>query len=137
MTISFNAYNGVNWQLYPTGTALDYTEASDNTLLSDRCYGSIVNNYGQTGNVTITLPTPTVGMNFLFIASTTVGMYYRFDPGVTDSIYIDGITTGDGKYVGTASIALGDCIQFIAIKTGVATYDWLAVVSMGSWTAEV
>lgn len=119
-----------------TGTALaEYVPASG-SLASTYCTNYILNNYGQSGNVTLTLPAAAVGMNFIFIAGSTAAFYYRFDPAGTNSIFMDGITTGNGKYLGLSTVTKGDAIQFIAFKTGASAYDWMAVPIIGAWGAE-
>jgi hypothetical protein len=114
----------------------EYVEAATDTLTIDQCYGSIINNYGQADDTTLTLPAIAAGMNFTVLLGTTVAKYFRLDPNASDSIYLDGVTTGDGKYVGVASAAVGNAIQFIAFQTGASTYDWYASTVSGAWLAE-
>jgi hypothetical protein len=75
-------------------------------------------------------------MNFTIIFGTAVAKYFRLDPAAGDSIFMDGITTGDGKYLGIASTTKGDAIQFVAFQTGASSYDWIALPNLTVWTAE-
>ena len=109
--------------------------ATDN-IAAAQCYGSVINNYGQSGDATLTLPAAARGMNFTVILGTTVANYFRLDPNASDSVYLDGVTTGDGKYVGVASAAAGNAIQFVAFQTGASAYDWLATTVSGAWVQE-
>lgn len=111
-------------------------EAATDTLTVSQCSGGLINNYGQTADITLTLPAAAAGMHFTVILGTTVAKYFRLDPASGDSIYLGGTTTGDGKYVGIASAVVGAAISFVAFKTGASTYDWFASIAAGSWVAE-
>lgn len=111
-------------------------EAATDTLTANQCSGGLINNYGQANDATLTLPAAAAGMSFIVILGTTVAKYFRLDPNASDSIYLDGATTGDGKYVGVASAALGNAIQFVAFQTGATAYDWYATTISGVWVAE-
>lgn len=134
------AANGVtdaNWEKIPLrDTLTTQVIASSVTLTAAQCVGESINNYGQTDNITFMLPAAAEGLNFTFIAGTTVAKYLRFDPASGDSIYLDGLTTGDGKYAGIASVTIGDWIQFVAFKTGASAYDWMATSGLGAWSME-
>jgi hypothetical protein len=118
------------------GTVDEQIIAVSGNMSNVQSYGSVINNYGQAADVIITLPTCAKGMNFIFLAGTTVAKYYRFTPAAGDSIYLDGTTTGDAKYVALATITKGDSIQFVAYQTGASAYDWYAVSAIGNWSAE-
>ena len=105
-------------------------------LTQSQAFGGQITNYGQVNDLVISLPAAAKGMNFSVILGTTVAKYFRLDPVAGDSIYLDGVTTGDGKYVGVASATISNAIQFVAVKTGIATYDWVAYSISGAWTAE-
>jgi hypothetical protein len=111
-------------------------EPTSDTLTANQCSGGLISNYGQTDNVTHNLPAAAAGYNFTVILGTTVAKYFRLDPAAGDSIYLDGVTTGDGKYVGIASAAVGAAIQFVAFQTGAGAYDWAATTVSGAWAAE-
>jgi hypothetical protein len=106
------------------------------TLTANQCAGKQITNYGQAGDVTLTLPAAAAGYNFLWIAGDAQANYYRIDPGANDSIYLDGVTTGDGKYVGLTTVAIGNAIYFCTVQTGSGTYDWFATTIFGAWAAE-
>lgn len=114
----------------------EYIKPTSDAITSTQCKGGIVNSYGQSTDIVYTLPAAAMGLNFLFVAGTTVAKYIRFDPQAGDSIYLDSLTTGDGKYVGEASVTKGDTIQFFCFKTGAETYDWFAISGLGSWASE-
>jgi len=110
--------------------------ASSDTLESLEVYGTIINNYGQSADVTLVLPSASEGLSFLVMLGTTVANYFRIDPNANDSIYLNGATTGDGKYIGIASAVTGACLSFISFQTGEGAYDWYASGINGSWVAE-
>lgn len=111
-------------------------EAATDTLTANQCSGGIINNYGQSADVTLTLPAIAAGMHFTVILGTTAAFFLRIDPNASDSIYLDGVTTGDGKYVGVTTTQVGYAIQFTAFQTGASAYDWYATTISGPWLAE-
>jgi hypothetical protein len=119
-----------------TGMVDEQIIASDATLSLSQAYGAMINNYGQAADVTVILPPIAKGMNFTVILGTTVAKFFRLDPNASDSIYLDGVTTGDGKYVGVVSAAITHAIQFVAFQTGNGTYDWYATTISGPWVSE-
>jgi len=110
--------------------------SSSAELTLNQCSGGLINNYGQTDDSNIELITAVKNSKLIFIAGTTVAKYLRFVPKAGDSIYLEGVTTGDGKYVGLASVTRGDTIQFISYQTGESSYDWYAMPGVGAWTAQ-
>jgi len=114
-------------------------EAASDTLTANQCSGGLINNFGQdaaNADITITLPVIAAGYNFTVVLGDTQANFFRIDPNGSDSIYLDGVTTGDGKYVQIASAVKGACIQFFAFQTAAAAWDWLALTVSGAWTAE-
>ena len=114
-------------------------EAATDTLSVNQCSGGLINNYGQdaaNADITITLPAAAEGYNFTVILGDSQANFYNIDPNANDSIYLDGVTTGDGKYVGIAAAVKGACIQFFTFQTGAAAYDWAAVTISGAWVAQ-
>ena len=110
--------------------------AATGNLSLPQAYGGVINNYGQTTDCEITLPTCTKGMNFSFIAGASIAKYYRFITATGNTIYLNGITTGANKYVQTASVAIGSCISFIATQTDASTWAWNAYIVNGTWTQQ-
>jgi len=113
---------------------------SSRSIISTEVTGNIINNFGQSTSTVISLPTCAMGMSFVVILGTTNASHFRILPGVSDAIYLNGLTTGDGKYVQTASALRGSVISFISFQTGggagTGTYDWFATVINGVWTSE-
>lgn len=119
-----------------SATLKEEIEPATDNISADQCRGSIINNYEQADNAVLTLPAIAAGMHFTVILGTTVAKYFRIAPNTSDSIYLDGVTTGDGKYVGVASAAAGNAIQFVAFQTGASAWDWFAATVSGAWVAE-
>jgi len=120
-----------------TGNHKEEVEAASDNIGAIQCRGNIINNYGQAADATLTLPTAVVGLNFTVILGTTVAKYFRLDPQAGDSIYLDGITTGDGKYVGVPSATIGNSLSCATFQTGATPdYDWLCSTIAGAWAAE-
>ena len=110
--------------------------SSSDTLDADECSGTLINNYGQTDDMVITLPVASEGMGFTIVLGTTVAKYVRIDPNASDKIYLDGVADSDGHYVGIASAVAGATIQFKAFQVGEGAYDWYANVVSGAWVME-
>lgn len=110
--------------------------ASSASLSSAQCSGGQINNYGQTADATMTLPAAFAGMNFTVILGTTVAKYYRLDPVAGDSIYLDGVSCAEGKYVGIASAVVGASMSCRAFQTGVSAYDIYCSAISGGWLCE-
>lgn len=116
-------------------TLTEQVEPASDTLSTAQCYDCIINNYGQVADAVIQLPTIAAGMEFLVLLGTTVAKYYRVKAATNDKIYLDGAAGSDNGYVGVASAAAGNCIQFVAFQTGSGAYDWYAATISGSWIA--
>lgn len=114
----------------------EHVEAATDTLSTTQCYGGLINNYGQAGNVILTLPAAANGMSFTVILGTTAAFYFRIDPNANDSVFLDGTSGGDGKYVGLAAATVGNAITFQSFQTGAGAYDWYASTISGSWLSE-
>ena len=104
-------------------------------ITAEKLYGGQLNNTGQGAAITVTLPAAVLGMNFSVVLGVTYAGIFNIDPEASDSIYLDGVTTGDGKYVGVASAAIGNAIQFTTF-TGTTGVAWFATTVSGAWAAE-
>ena len=109
--------------------------ATGNLLMSE-CLGTIISNYGQTNDVTLTLPAAFANGSFIVRIDTTVAKYFRLDPNGSEVQMLDGMDLGAGKYIGLTSAAKGAVIKYITLQTGVSSYQWAAYTVAGNWTAE-
>jgi len=117
--------NKINERIIPSSYLLDKPEIRKN----------IINNYGQTEDVTLTLTYANVGASFIVILGTTVNKYFRLKARSGDKIYLDGIPGSNAGYVGVTSAVAGNAIAFMTFKTGDDNYDWYAMTMSGNWTA--
>jgi len=124
---------GVKWG-YPT--VKEIIKSSTTTLTTAEITGTIINNYGQSADVTLTLPAAAKGLTFMVIFGTQVSKYFRIQPNTNNQIYLNGIGIGNGKYVGVSSVTAGNAISFSSFQTGSSAYDWLAVPISGNWVAQ-
>ena len=97
---------------------------------------TVIGNPTQTGNVTHVLPAIEAGLGFDAILGLTAAFYFRLDPNANDSIYLDGVSCGDGKYIGLTTVTVGDAISCRAMKTGASSYDWACYTAKGAFTCE-
>ncbi len=112
-------------------------EPATDTLTANQCSGGLINNYGQSADVTLTLPAAAAGYNFTVVLGTTVAKFFLLHPNSADYIYLDGVLGAVHKGVQVASAAAGNAIQFIAFNTGGAsTYYWHCTIISGPWIVE-
>jgi len=114
-----------------TGELIKNTSA---TLNANEVNGTIINNYGQTTDVILTLPEAQQGMSFIVVLGTGVDKYFRIQANANNKIFLNGVAGALGGTIGIASAAAGCAISFVSFKTSATTYDWLAVVIYGNWT---
>ena len=104
------------------------------TLSVDNMSGTIISNYGQTVENTITLDTCVDELNFLFqIEATGVGDVH-IKAGSTDKFYFDGVALDDGDKITCTAPAIGDYIAIWVIQTGASSFDWLAESGRGTFS---
>jgi hypothetical protein len=118
------------------GNFPNLVKSATGTLVAAEMKGQTVNNYAQSADVTLTMDAAFDGAGFNVILGTTVAKYYRFDPAAGDSIYLDGVSCTDGKYVGIASAVVGAALSARAFQTGETAYDWYFSTINGAWACE-
>jgi len=94
---------------------------------------TIINNYGQGAETTLTLPAAAAGMNFMLVISTT-GNAIHIKAGASDKIYLDGTALDDGDKVSLATPAVANSATFYTIQTGAAAWDWVCQTTLGVFT---
>jgi hypothetical protein len=102
------------------------------TLTAAECSNTVISNYGQSAEMTLTLPTATAGLSFIFTVTTT-GYAVHLKAGASDKIYLDGVALSDGYKVSCASPSVADAIIFYSFKADASTYDWIAHTQNGTW----
>ena len=110
--------------------------SSSANLTAIQLSGTVLGNPTQSGNVTHILPAIESGLQFDTILGLTAAFYFRLDPNANDSIYLDGVSCTDGKYIGLTTVTVGDAISCRAMKTGASTYDWACYTAKGAWACE-
>jgi hypothetical protein len=131
-----SATPGVKWTNRITSLIEEVVKTSTGNLSTAEVSGTIINNYGQSKNVVLTLPTAAEGMSFMVVLGTTVAKYFRIKANTNDKIYLDGTAGTDNYYVGIASAAIGAMISFATFQTGESSYDWVATTISGTWEAQ-
>lgn len=121
----------------PTYTVSEIIVPASGNLSAAQLSGTLLNNSGQANDNTQTLAAVVSGLSFDVVLGTTVAKYFRLDPGASDSIYLDGVSCTDGKYIGVASAALGNGVSCKSFQTGAGPdYDWYCVTVAGPWLCE-
>ena len=126
---------GATWTgLTPKYTFVDGSSSANLTAI--QLSGTVLGNPTQSGSVTHVLPAIEAGLQFDTILGLTAAFYFRLDPNANDSIYLDGVSCADGKYIGLTTVTVGDAISCRAMKTGASTYDWACYTAKGAWACE-
>jgi len=131
-------YDGTKWvsQNYEKLKYLTVT-SSPYDLPSENSYGTVINNFGQTADITVWLPYAEEGMSVMFALGKTTSRMFRIR---ADSfIYIDGVRLFYGYGVYLSSVKAGNAISFMTFYTdidGWYNYQWLAVPISGDWQTE-
>jgi hypothetical protein len=125
---------------FESGEPITFNEiiiSSTDTLSAPEMTGAkLINNFGQTDDVVLTLEPAAESLTFTVILGTTVAKYFHIYPDAGDKIYIDGTADSDGHYIGIASAVSGAALQFKAFQTGAAAWDWYVSVISGLWLME-
>jgi len=119
------------------GLTKEIAIASNATLTSLQCSGTIVSNYGMTdADCSITLPAAAEGLAFLCILPAVRAKYFRLQSAGTDKIYLSG-TAGTGPgYVGVDSgYVTGAACSVFAFKAADGGFDWYCNPIFGTWVA--
>ncbi|MFA5728508.1 MAG: hypothetical protein WC957_03700 [Candidatus Neomarinimicrobiota bacterium] len=124
---------GVTW----TGVKPTFVDGSSSANLTvAQLSSTVIGNPTQSGNVTHILPAIEAGLGFDAILGLTAAFVFRLDPNANDSIYLDGVSCGDGKYIGLTTVTVGDAISCRAMKTGTSSYDWACYTAKGAFACE-
>jgi hypothetical protein len=109
------------------------TKSGTGALSAAECTGTIINIYGQTDDMTLTLPTAFEGGSFRIQVSAALAKYIRIDPNGSEVQSFDGTDLTGGYYVYLSAATKGAMIQYVAIKTGASTWQWAALTMVGQW----
>ena len=124
---------GVTW----TGVKPTFVDGSSSANLTvAQLSSTVIGNPTQSGNVTHVLPAIEAGLGFDVILGLTAAFVFRLDPNANDSIYLDGVSCADGKYIGLTTVTVGDAISCRAMKTGTSSYDWACYTAKGAFACE-
>ena len=124
------------WKAVNLRKVNEVVKSSTATLTTAEVTGTIINDYGQDDDTTLTLPTAAKGLTFMVVLGTEVDNYFHIKPDTNDKIYLNGTAGADGEYVGVSSAKAGNTISFTSFQTGTDAYDWLAIPIAGDWSAE-
>lgn len=110
------------------------TQASTGTLTTAQVNNSIIDNFGQTAESTITMPTASDKMAFIYQISTTAGGAVHLKAGADDKFYLDGVALDNADKISLDSPSVGDCATIWTFQTGSTSYDWVAASGPTSWS---
>ena len=116
-------------------TIREVVKTATGDLTAVECSSTIINNYDQDDDATLTMPTAAAGLSFMAVCGTTVAKYLRIKADTNDKIYLNGVAGSDNGYVGIASAAVGAAITFASFQTGASAWDWIATTLANTWVA--
>ena len=108
------------------------SKSASGYLTKEECAGTVIDNYGQTASMTLTLPSGESGIGFLM--EVTVGgnpVYLKSPP--SDKFFHDGIYTDDGDKIGIAAPAHGDTVWIESMRSGESEYNYRSTSGIGAW----
>ena len=108
------------------------TKTETGSLSLAECSGTVVSNYGQTAEMTLTLPSAADQINFKFEVVTT-GFAIYLKAAANDKFYHDGVALDDADKIGLASPAVGDHVWIEGMRSGETTYDLRSTSGIGAW----
>ena len=109
------------------------------TLTTAQCISRNITNYGQgASDTTVLVPSAFADGHFVVtIATAQAANDYILDLETgTDVWYLDGVALGAGKKIYIAAPTVGAALQFNAVQTGAATWQWMVYTIAGAWAAE-
>ena len=110
---------------------VNYTATGDIDI-SD-CNGSILNNWGQEAEATLTLPVAASGLHFkVIISESTYALHIKAN--TDDKIILDGTALDNADKVSLASPAVADSAFFFTFQTGASKWNWACQTITGTWT---
>ena len=137
--------SGVSSGTFPAGTfsftdavsLLKYTskeliKTTTGDLSVADCSSTTINNFGQSGEITLTLPSAVTGLSALIIIGTAQAINIKANTG--DCIYLDGVKLDDGDKVSLVTPAVGQCGSIFSFQTGSSSYDWYFATVNGLWS---
>ena len=119
-----------------SGKQLFVDGSSSLNLTVAQISSTVIGNPTQSGNVIHVLPVIEDGLGFDLILGLTAAFYYRLDPNANDSIFLDGVSCTDGKYIGLTTVTAGSGLSCRTMKTGASSYDWVCYTVQGAWACE-
>jgi hypothetical protein len=103
-----------------------------NYTLTTADSGSIIDNLGSvTANIEMTLPTAARGLRYTIVCADSDGI--RFRAPASTVIYNGTAVTTAAGYIGSTTI--GSTLTIACVDAASATKVWMAVSSVGTWTA--
>lgn len=103
------------------------------TISALHCNGSVINNWGQGAEATLTLPAASSGLHFrVIISEDTYAIHIKAASG--DKIYLDGTALDDADKVSLATPGVADSAYFYTFQSGAASWDWICETKIGTWT---
>jgi len=103
------------------------------TLTSVECKGTLITTYGQSVEMTLTLPECEVGLNGMVQLETVGAGDFHLKSDDTNTILLNGVLLDTGDKVTCLAPQLGDFLTYWVIQTGASSYDWVVETGRGNW----
>lgn len=94
-------------------------------VATKECYSGLITNTGAGGAIVLTLPTPAIGMDCLFVLTAAQDV----DVNAADGTQILTLTNATGDAISSAA-TIGNFVWLRAVSTT----QWLPLASSGTWT---
>lgn len=100
-------------------------KTSTGNVAAKECYSGLITNTGASGAIVLTLPTPVVGMDCMFVLTAAQDV----DVNAANGTQILTLTNATGDAISSAA-TIGNFVWLKAISTT----QWLPLASSGTWT---
>lgn len=130
---SSTIWAGSLWRYGQTGASsfieVNINETSDLTIYD--CQGKVINTYGQTAAMVLTLPACIKGLSGSVIAGAEGQGAVSLKPNGTDIIYLDGVELDAGDKVTLETPEVGNFFTFSSFKDDSGSYVWSVISGLG------
>jgi len=101
------------------------------SLTATELEGCIINNCGQTDDITYWLPVAAPGLHAYFVCGTGVSKTLSLKADSSNKFYANGVASNYGEALVTTPV-IGNVLHLMSFKVD-STWEWLAIALIGIW----
>lgn len=133
--------NGVESTVATTTGPLNFDDVNGSAtgdLSAANVSRTLINSYGRSGAVTLTLPAAAEGMTFIALVGTQHNSAWKIQRNGSDTITwsANGTDTPGKTYFQETNQAVGSRVSCITYRSGASAYTWLCGATTGTWVTD-